>query len=193
MGCERERLLVLIVLLVPAVLFAQTSGLGRAPRPDELKTIDIDILPDGRGLPAGSGTAVAGKAIYDAQCASCHGPTGREGPNDRLAGGQNTLASAAPLKTVGSFWPYATTLWDYIRRTMPFDRPRSLSAEDTYAVTAYVLFMNGIIREQDALSELTLPQVRMPNRDGFVPDARPDTPPTPPSRSSPPPPGSLRP
>jgi cytochrome c len=164
-----------ISLHTPDALLAQASAIGRPPHPDDLKAIDIDIMPDGRGLPPGSGTAATGRPIYGARCAACHGPTGREGPNDVIVGGRDTLASSRPLKTVGSFWPYATTVWDYIFRTMPFDRPRSLSAADTYAVTAYVLFMNGIVGEHAVLSQETLPQVKMPNREGFVPDVRPDT------------------
>jgi cytochrome c len=143
-----------------------------------LKAIDVDVLPDGRGLPSGSGTAAGGKDAYIKRCLTCHGPTGTEGPQDVLSGGQGSLKAATPasrpLKTVGSYWPYATTLWDYIRRAMPFDHPGTLSTEEVYGTTAYVLYLNGIVGEHDVLSETTLPQVRMPNRDGFVPDPRPD-------------------
>jgi cytochrome c len=110
--------------------------------------------------------------VYVAHCSACHGPTGTEGPNDVLVGGQGSLTTARPLKTVGSFWPYATTLWDYINRAMPFGEPRSLSADDVYAVTAYVLFLNGIIPEHQVLSQTTLASVKMPNRNGFIPDNR---------------------
>jgi cytochrome c len=144
-------------------------GLGRTPRPEELKAIDIDVLPDGRGLPSGSGTVEAGRAIYTRRCASCHGASGKEGPDHLLAGGQGSLATARPLKTVGSFWPYATSLWDYINRAMPYDRPGSLSPDDVYAVTAYVLHLNGIVQERETLSQATLPRVMMPNRNGFRP------------------------
>jgi len=143
---------------------APSFGVGRPPTPAELKAIDIDVLPDGRGLPSGSGTAAAGKDAYTRRCV--------------LSGGQGSLKVATPasrpLKTVGSYWPYATTLWDYIRRAMPFDHPGTLSTGEVYGTTAYVLFLNGIVGEHDVLSETTLPQVRMPNRDGFVPDPRPD-------------------
>jgi cytochrome c len=149
-----------------------TFGLGHTPPSDELTAIDIEILPDGRGLPPGSGTAEAGKPVYAAHCASCHGPTGTEGPNDILAGGQGSLKTTRPLKTVGSFWPYATTLWDYVNRAMPFTEPRSLPANDVYAVTAYVLYLNGIVTDRQVLSQTTLPQVKMPNQNGFVPDNR---------------------
>ena len=158
-------------LCSPAAVRAQTPafGLGHAVRSDALNAIDIEVLPDGQGLPPGSGAADAGRAVYVAHCSACHGPTGTEGPNDVLAGGQGSLATSRPLKTVGSFWPYATTLWDYINRAMPFAQPRSLAADDVYAVTAYVLFLNGIVTEHQVISQTTLAQVKMPNREGFVP------------------------
>ena len=162
------------ILFSPAGLCAQTRtlGIGHVARTDAVNAIDIDVLPDGQGLPPGSGSAVEGRAVYVARCAACHGPTGVEGPNDILVGGQASLRTARPLKTVGSFWPYATTLWDYINRAMPFAEPRSLAADDVYAVTAYVLFLNGIVTERQMLSQDTLAQVKMPNRTGFVPDDR---------------------
>jgi S-disulfanyl-L-cysteine oxidoreductase SoxD len=153
---------------------APAHSVGRPPTADELKAIDIDVSPDGTGLPPGSGTAEAGKAIYESRCQSCHGPTGKEGPQDVLAGGQGTLASARPLKTVGSYWPYATTLFDYLRRAMPFDHPGTLSADELYSTTAYVLFLNGIVGEHDRLDRSTLPAIAMPNRNGFTGDPRPD-------------------
>jgi len=154
-----------------------TYGLGHTPTPDQLKKVDIEILPDGRGLPPGSGTAATGKQVYTAKCLTCHGPSGAEGPQDILAGGKGTLATPKPLKTVGSYWPYATTLWDYIRRAMPFDHPGTLTTDDIYSVSAYVLFLNHIVGEQDVLNQTTLPRVQMPNRNGFVSDPRPDVPP----------------
>src|SRR5256714_14610457 len=141
---------------------------------DELKAIDIDVLPDGQGLPSGSGTARAGKDVYANRCATCHGPTGKEGPQDVLVGGKGTLNTPKPLKTVGSYWPYATTLWDYIRRAMPFDHPGTMASDEVYAATAYLLFLNGIVGETDVLDQTTLPRVQMPNRNGFVSDPRPD-------------------
>jgi cytochrome c len=157
-----------------AVLHAQTYGLGRGVSPEEIRRHDALIPPGGEGLPAGSGTAEKGKAIYAAQCARCHGATGREGPEDVLVGGIGSLATPKPEKTVGSYWPYATTLWDYLNRAMPFDRPGVLSADDVYSVTAYVLQLNGIVSATDVLDANSLPKIRMPNRDGFVPDPRPD-------------------
>jgi cytochrome c len=152
-----------------------TYGLGRPASPDEIRRFDRFVPPSGANLPPGRGTAEQGRAIYAAQCARCHGATGREGPEDVLVGGIGSLATARPQKTVGSFWPYATTLWDYINRAMPFDRPGVLPPDDVYAVTAYVLQLNGIVSAADVLDATTLPNVKMPNRGGFVADPRPDT------------------
>jgi len=143
---------------------------GRPATPDEIKLWDMDVRPDGKGLPEGSGTVAHGKVVYEENCLACHGPNGQGGIKDRLAGGEGTLASANPIKTVGSFWPYATTLYDYIHRAMPYTTPGSLSADDTYAVTAYILSLNGIVPEGGTLDKKTLPKIKMPNRDGFVPD-----------------------
>jgi S-disulfanyl-L-cysteine oxidoreductase SoxD len=156
------------------LLQSPTYGVGRPPAPEELKSIDIDVAPDGSNLPAGSGTAAAGKEVYARRCETCHGPTGTEGPQDVLAGGRGSLTTARPQKTVGSYWPYATTLWDYIRRAMPFDHPGTLTVDEVYASAAYVLFLNGIVNEHDVLDQTTLPKVNMPNRHGFVADPRPD-------------------
>ena len=156
-------------------------GVGRAPKPEELKAIDIDVSPDGKALPPGKGTAAAGKQVYASRCETCHGPTGTEGPQEAfltitMDGEEGTLATSRPQKTVGSYWPYATTLWDYIRRAMPFDHPGTLTDDQIYAATAYVLFLNGIVGEQDVIDQTSLPKVQMPNRDGFVVDPRPDIP-----------------
>jgi S-disulfanyl-L-cysteine oxidoreductase SoxD len=126
-------------------------------------------LPDGAGLPLGSGTATQGEAIYNTQCVTCHGDKGVGKPNDRLVGGQGTLVGdQLPVKTVGSYWPYATTLFDYVRRSMPWTAPRSLTDEEVYAVTAYILHLNGIIGEGDVINAQTLPTVKMLNRDNFI-------------------------
>ena len=163
-----------LCLWASAVLLGQTYGLGRRLSVEEIRKYDALIPPSGEGLPPGSGTAEKGKAIYAAQCARCHGATGREGPEDVLVGGIGSLATPKPEKTVGSYWPYATTLWDYLNRAMPFDRPGVLPADDVYSVTAYLLQLNGIVSPTDVLDAKSLPMVRMPNRDGFVPDGRPD-------------------
>jgi cytochrome c len=167
-----------LCVLTAAGAAAQTPtyDIGRTPAPDEIARWDIAVGPEGHELPDGRGTAVEGKDVYAARCLTCHGATGNEGPNDVLFGGEGSLATARPLKTVGSYWPYATTLWDYVNRAMPFDRPTSLSPDAVYAVVAYVLYINGIVEETDVLDAETLPRIRMPNRDGFVPDPRPDVP-----------------
>ena len=177
MGTARKLLTIAVVCQASLHAQSPTFGVGRTPTADELKAIDMDVTPDGRGLPSGSGTAATGKTIYANRCVTCHGPTGVEGPQDVLVGGRDTLkAPARPLKTVGSYWPYATSLWDYLRRSMPFDHPGTMTPDEIYATTAYLLFLNGIVAEQDVVNQTTLPQIKMPNRDGFVPDPRPDVP-----------------
>jgi S-disulfanyl-L-cysteine oxidoreductase SoxD len=143
---------------------------GRRATPDEVKLWDIDVRPDGKGLPEGSGTVAHGKSVYEDNCAACHGANGQDGIKDRLVGGQGTLASDKPIKTVGSFWPYATTLFDYIHRAMPYQAPESLSVDDTYAVVAYILNLNAIVPADGMLDKKTLPKIKMPNRDGFIPE-----------------------
>ena len=164
------------MLLAAATLSAQSPryGLGRPPTPDEIRALGSAIAPDGAGLPNGSGTVAAGRALFAAQCARCHGPAGEGQVGPRLVGGQGTLASPKPLRTVGSFWPYATTLWDYVNRAMPFDRPGALEPSEVYAAVAYVLNSNRIIEEDQLMDATSLPKVKMPNRDGFIEDPRPD-------------------
>jgi cytochrome c len=135
---------------------------------EELSRWDLRISPSGAGLPAGSGTARLGLQVYEQKCLACHGAKGAGKPADALAGGMGSLASKTPLRTVGSYWPYATTLFDYVRRAMPLADPLSLSNDEIYAVSAYVLFLNGLIGEDFPLNAQTLPQVQMPNRKGFV-------------------------
>lgn len=149
-------------------------GLGRPATEQEIRGWNIDVAPTGEGLPPGRGTVKQGAEVYAAKCASCHGPTGTEGPKDRLVGGQGTLATAKPIKTIGSYWPYATTLYDYIKRAMPYNAPQSLTADETYAVVAWLLFQNKIIAEDAVMDAHSLPKVQMPNRDGFIRDPRPD-------------------
>ena len=168
----------LLVLWVAQTSFAQAPsyGLGRKPTVDEIKTWDIAIAPDGKELPPGRGTVSAGKEVYTKRCLECHGAEGKAGKFDVLVGGQETLSSEKPMKTIGSYWPYATTLWDHIHRAMPFDRPGTLSTDQVYNVTAYLLFLNGIIGEKEVIDAQSLTNVKMPNRNGFVPDPRPDIP-----------------
>jgi S-disulfanyl-L-cysteine oxidoreductase SoxD len=175
----RRNLLCAIALSVLAAvgLRAQDkpAALGHPASAEAVKQRDITVLPNGKGLPEGQGTATDGEAVYKSQCASCHGPNGEGQPQGtQLVGGIGTLASANPIRTVGSYWPYATSVWDYIHRAMPLNQPGSLSANDTYAVTAFLLQRNGIIQASDVMNQDTLAKVRMPNRDGFVADARPD-------------------
>jgi S-disulfanyl-L-cysteine oxidoreductase SoxD len=149
---------------------AQSPNLGKAISPDDLATWDISIGPDGAGLPPGSGTPQQGEAVFTMKCQACHNAKGAGQPNDRLVGGQGSLPGDKPaIKTVGSYWPYATTLFDYIRRAMPFPQSKSLSNDEVYAVAAYILNLNGVIGENETLDAKTLPQVKMPNRDGFIP------------------------
>lgn len=147
---------------------AAGPGLGQEIGDDEIGAWDISIAPDGEGLPPGSGSVSDGADLYAAKCVQCHGENGMDGPVDPLAGGEGSLASEAPAKTVGSFWPYATTLFDYTRRAMPYDAPQSLSADELYAITAYVLHLNGIVEEDAVLDAASLPAIEMPNKDGFV-------------------------
>jgi S-disulfanyl-L-cysteine oxidoreductase SoxD len=149
---------------------AQSPNLGKPISPEDLASWDISIGPDGAVLPPGSGTPKQGEAVFTMKCQACHNAKGAGQPNDRLVGGQGTLAGEKPaVKTVGSYWPYATTLFDYIRRAMPYPQSKSLSNDEVYAVAAYILNLNGVIGENETLDAKTLPEVKMPNRDGFIP------------------------
>lgn len=159
----------LIVVATPAM--AQTPQFGQPIAPADIAPWDISIGPDGVGLPPGRGTVAQGSAVYAAKCQACHGEKGAGRPNDRLVGG--SIAPDKPVvKTVGSYWPYATTLFDYIRRAMPFQESQSLTSDEVYAVSAYILNLNGIIGENDAMDAQSLPKVNMPNRNGFIPFPR---------------------
>jgi S-disulfanyl-L-cysteine oxidoreductase SoxD len=142
--------------------------LGTPMSPTEVARWDTTVFPDGRGLPAGGGTAVAGAPLFAQKCAVCHGAGGRGATAEELAGGTNPLTSASPDKTIGLYWPFATTVFDFTRRAMPMFAPGSLTADEVYALTAYLLFQNGVIGERDEMNATTLPKVRMPNRDGFI-------------------------
>ena len=149
-------------------------GFGKPASAQEIAGWDIDVRPDGKGLPPGRGSVEQGQAIYDQKCASCHGTFGESNDYMALAGGVGTLGSDQPIRTTGSKLNHATTLWDYINRAMPFDKPGMLTASEVYATAAFVLNLNGIIPDDAVMNASSLPKVRMPNRDGFVPDARPD-------------------
>src|SRR5262245_6208410 len=164
-----------VLMLVGCAATTQTGtskspGLGTPVSAAEVARWDISIPPSGAGLPPGSGTARQGLQVYEQKCLACHGAKGAGKPADVLAGGTGSLAGKTPLRTVGSYWPYATTLFDYVRRAMPITNPLSLSNDELYAVTAYVLNINGVIGEDVAMNAQSLPQVKMPNRDGFVSD-----------------------
>lgn len=152
-------------------------GFGEPASASELQDF-VSSLPDGRDLPAGSGTIARGKQVYDDKCASCHGQKMEGGVGDRLLGGRGTLVNndpkKAPVKTVESYWPYATTLFDYIKRAMPFYTPGSLTNEEVYSVTGYILSEANILNGDEPVTAESLAKVAMPNRNGFIPDHRPD-------------------
>jgi S-disulfanyl-L-cysteine oxidoreductase SoxD len=168
-----ERLVVSAAVFVAAPALAATPHFGQPIAPADIAAWDISISPDGAGLPPGRGTANQGEAVYAAKCQACHGEKGAGGPNDTLVGGIGSLAPGkVPVKTVGSYWPYATTLFDYVRRAMPFPESKSLTDDQLYAVSAYILNLNGIVGTDDELDAKSLPKVSMPNRDGFIPFPR---------------------
>lgn len=168
-------LIVTLGLIVPAT--AEQFGLGRPATSDEIAAWNVDVRPDGLGLPVGSGSVLDGEEIFGERCASCHGDFG-EGV-DRwpvLAGGEGTLQDDRPQKTIGSYWPYLSTLYDYVHRAMPFGEARSLEADEVYAIVAYLLYMNDVVADEDfVLSKENFTDVEMPNAGGFVEDPRPDT------------------
>ena len=176
----RRGVLAALLLTAAGQAFAQAParyGIGRAATPAEIAAIDIEVRPDGTGLPAGSGSSSAGAPIYASKCAQCHGATGKEGPNDVLVGrvpGDGFPFAADPKvpHTIGNYWPYATTVFDYIRRAMPTTAPGSLSNDEVYALTAFLLHANGIIDAGAVMDKGSVPKVAMPARRYFVPDAR---------------------
>lgn len=144
------------------------SGFSEPATAEDIELVYLSVFPDGENLPEGSGTATQGKPVYEMYCASCHGIDGEGTLADKLVGGRGTLDTEAPDKTVGSYWPYATTVFNYIRRSMPYTAPMSLTNEEYYAITAFVLNKNDIIAADTVIDKNSLPEVRMPNRDGFV-------------------------
>ena len=158
-----------LAALVAGTAVAQEGpGLGEPISATDLAPWDISIETDGSGLPPGSGTVAEGDAIYQAKCIACHGEEGAGRPNDRLVGGQGTLTDFNQVRTLGSYWPHATTVFDYIRRAMPFTTPETLGNDEVYALTAYLLYLNGIIEADDVMNARSLARVRMPNEDGFI-------------------------
>ena len=183
MRCGFNLLVPVMALAACVAALAQMPiyNVGRTPSAEEIRAWDISIGPAGKELPPGSGTAKEGTKVYAQKCAACHGPTGAETeaeprpglyPNP-LVGGKGTLNSIHPVTTIGSFWPFATTIWDYIHRAMPQGEEGSLSANEVYALTAFLLYRNDIIQESDVIYAKSLPKIQMPNRNGFVPP-RPD-------------------
>lgn len=166
----------LLIVAGAAVVLAQSPkyGVGRPATEEQIRGLGTAIAPDGTGLPEGSGTVAAGREVFAARCTKCHGQKAEGDIGPALVGGQGTLATAKPIKTVGSYWPYATTVWDYVNRAMPFDQPGLLKPTEVYAVVAYILNLNGIIGSDQVMDAKSLPKVKMPNRNGFVADPRPD-------------------
>ena len=158
---------IMVLALTTSVTLAAGPNLGIPVTQADIAAWDINVLPDGTGLPPGSGTAAQGSEIYAVQCAMCHGPNG-EGATHQALIGDEPLEGMGSHKTIYNFWPYATTIFDLIRRAMPYLQPRTLSADEVYSLTAYILALNNLIDEKDVMNAETLPQVLMPNRDGFV-------------------------
>lgn len=179
MRCGNNLLLLAALLTFagqePARAQLPTYAVGRAATPEEIAAWNIAIGPDGRELPPGRGSAKEGAVIYAAKCAMCHGVNAEKPaiPDlmiPLLVGGRGTLKEVDPVKTIGSFWPYATSIWDTINRAMPLQKPESLAADEVYALTAYLLYRNDIIKEDEVMDQDTLPKVEMPNRHGFFPE-----------------------
>jgi cytochrome c len=156
------------------IAYAQTrsySNVGRTPTEVEIRAWNISIGPSGKELPPGSGTAKDGSKLFASKCSPCHGPSA-EGSQlaPRLVGGEGTISTLQPVRTIGSYWPFATTVWDYINRAMPRNQEGSLRPDEVYSLTAFILYRNGIIQESDVIDQKTLPKVQMPNRNGFIPE-----------------------
>lgn len=170
---KMKRLILVTALIAVGInpLFAESRkgpGLGKAVSPEEIAKWDISVFPDGEGLPEGEGTVAEGEGIYQQQCLACHGENGLGATADQLAGAQMGLTSEYPEQTIGSYWPYATTVFDVIRRSMPMTKPGSLTNEQTYAVTAYLLYLNDLIAKDEIMNATSLPKVKMPNEEGFI-------------------------
>ena len=174
----KKKLQVLISVLIAAGInsaIAESTqgdgygpGLGHAVSPDEIAAWDISVFPDGEGLPKGEGSVQEGETIYKEKCIACHGENGLGSTADQLAGAQMSLTSEYPEQTIGTYWPYSTTIFDVVRRSMPMTEPGSLTDQEVYSVTAYLLYLNNLIGKDDKMNASTLPKVNMPNEDGFI-------------------------
>lgn len=163
-------------LLLAAPAAAQEYGLGREAHPDEIAAWDVKVFPDGRGLPEGSGSVLDGEDLFSMYCAACHGEFGEGVDNwPAVAGGEGTLDHDRPDKTVGSYWPYLSTVWDYINRSMPFGNAQTLTDDEVYAITAYILYSNYLVDDDFVLTHENFTEIEMPNADGFIVDDRPET------------------
>ncbi|QGG92000.1 c-type cytochrome [Agrobacterium sp. MA01] len=170
----RNRLLLslgLVLLSTPAM--SEKLGLGRPALPEELAAWDVAVLPDGKGLKPGSGDVLTGEEVFGEKCAVCHGEFA-EGIDSWpvLAGGDGTLTDRRPVKTIGSYWPHLSTVWDYVHRSMPFGEAQTVTVDETYAITAFLLYSNGLVDEDFTLSDKNFTEVTLPNADGFYPDDR---------------------
>ena len=173
--CPEALVVLTIAALVTAPALAEPLGLGRAAEPEEIAAWNLDVSPDGTGLPEGSGSVADGEQVFSDNCAACHGDFAEGLGNwPKLAGGDGTLANQDPVKTVGSYWPYLSTVWDYVHRSMPFGNAQSLSADEVYAITAYILYSNFLVDEDFVLSRDNFTEVEMPNMGGFFVDDRPE-------------------
>jgi len=168
MSTPKVQIVVVVLALASAPALAEGPGLGKLIDPPEIAAWDISILPDGTGLPPGSGTSAQGARIFAQKCAMCHGENGKGGAFAAVVGGRPLTDGIDTVKTVANFWGYSTTLFDFIRRAMPWQQPRTLANDEVYALTAYILALNKLIDENEAMNAQTLPKVRMPNRDGFI-------------------------
>jgi cytochrome c len=162
------------LLAAVSVDAAERLGIGSPISPEEIHGWNIDVRGDGAGLPSGAGTAALGREIFANRCAKCHGDEGQgDGRGPALKGGIGSLKTDHPIMTIGSYWPFAPTIFDYVRRAMPLDASQSLTSDEAYSLTAYLLYINGLIQDQNAgLSQSNLPLIRMPNSDGFISDDR---------------------
>jgi S-disulfanyl-L-cysteine oxidoreductase SoxD len=169
---KHKKIILLSVLIAIGInpLFAEPKGpeLGHAITPEEIAKWDISIFPNGEGLPKGKGNVVEGKKIYQQKCIACHGENGLGATADQLAGAQMSLTSKYPEQTIGTYWPYATTVFDVVRRSMPMTAPGSLTNNEVYSVTAYLLYLNNLIAKGDVMNATSLPKVKMPNENAFI-------------------------